>query len=75
MAYSVIDKNPNVRAIVVDAAEDMDEININKFAPGSTCFVIEDKVTYMLSNAGEGEDISSEESEENEEEPATGGQI
>ena len=73
MAYSIIDKNPNVRELMVDAAADLEEIDIRKFAPGSTCFVLEDKATYMLSNAGEWEDISSEETEETEEpkEPTT----
>lgn len=65
MAYSIIDnKNPNVRELMVDTAADLDSINISKFAPGTTCFVLEEKTTYMLSNAGEWEDISSEETEE-----------
>lgn len=71
MAYSIIDKNPNVREIVVDTNANIEEIDINKFAPGSTCFVIEDKITYMLSNAGEWEDISSEKTEETEPEDPT----
>ena len=69
MAYSIIDnKNPNVRELMVDTAADLESINISKFAPGTTCFVLEEKVTYMLSNAGEWEDISSEETEPTSEE-------
>ena len=49
MAYSIIDnKNPNVRELMVDTAADLESININKFAPGTTCFVLEEKVTLYV---------------------------
>ena len=71
MAYTIVDKNPAVREIVVDTAEDIAEINVDKFLPGTTVFVIEDKTTYMLKHDGEWADISSDESEEEEEDNGT----
>ena len=53
MGYSIADKNPNVRQLVVDTFSDLAEVNSSKFSPGTTCFVIESRTTCILSNAGE----------------------
>lgn len=63
MAYAIVDKNPAVRKIVVDAAADLETVKTTHIAPGSTVFVIATKKEYMLSNANTWEEITEEAAE------------
>lgn len=60
MAYAIIDKNPAVRQIVIDADSDLTSIKKERFAPGSTVFSIGSSNTFMLSNAMTWETITDE---------------
>lgn len=53
MAYSIVDNNTAVRHIIIDADADLEEINTDRFAAGTTVYSIDSSSTFMLSNAGE----------------------
>ena len=52
MAYSIVDNNTAVRHIVIDADSDLSEINVDKFAAGTTVYSIGSSHTFMLKNVG-----------------------
>ncbi len=64
MAYAIVDKNPAVREVVIDTADDLATVKKTHIAPGSTVFVIATKKKYMLSNANTWEEITEQEQEE-----------
>lgn len=48
MAYTIVDKNPQVRQFVVDSSADLSTIKIGSALPGSTAFAMAEKATFML---------------------------
>ena len=59
MGYRVTKQNGKIEAyvaeLIADTVEDLDDINVNNYAAGSTCLVVATKDVYILNTQKEWE--------------------